>query len=97
MIEDKDRQPCVATIGFFDGVHRGHQFLIDEVKTEAAKAGLQSLVITFDRHPRQVLQQSYPPQLLTTLDEKLRLLSLTGIDDIYVLHYTQDIAALTPK
>lgn len=97
MIEDKDRQPCVATIGFFDGVHRGHQFLIDEVKTEAAKAGLQSLVITFDRHPRQVLQQSYQPQLLTTLDEKLRLLSLTGIDDIYVLHFTQDMAALTAK
>lgn len=97
MIEDKDRQPCVATIGFFDGVHRGHQFLIDEVKTEAAKTGLQSLVITFDRHPRQVLQQSYQPQLLTTLDEKLRLLSLTGIDDIYVLHFTQDMAALTAK
>jgi len=97
VIEDKDRQPCVATIGFFDGVHRGHQFLIDEVKTEAAKAGLQSLVITFDRHPRQVLQQSYQPQLLTTLDEKLRLLSLTGIDDIYVLHFTQDMAALTAK
>lgn len=97
MIEDKDRQPCVATIGFFDGVHRGHQFLIDEVKTEAAKAGLQSLVITFDRHPRQVLQQSYQPQLLTTLDEKLRLLSLTGIDDIYVLHFTQDMAGLTAK
>jgi len=97
VIEDKDRQPCVATIGFFDGVHRGHQFLIDEVKTEAAKAGLQSLVITFDRHPRQVLQQSYQPQLLTTLDEKLRLLSLTGIDDIYVLHFTQDMAGLTAK
>lgn len=97
MIEDKDRQPCVATIGFFDGVHRGHQFLIDEVKTEAAKAGLQSLVITFDRHPRQVLQQSYQPQLLTTLDEKLRLLSLTGIDDIYVLHFNQDMAGLTAK
>ena len=97
MIEDKDRQPSVATIGFFDGVHRGHQFLIDEVKTEAAKAGLQSLVITFDRHPRQVLQQSYQPQLLTTLDEKLRLLSLTGIDDIYVLHFTQEMAALTAK
>lgn len=96
-MEDKDRQPCVATIGFFDGVHRGHQFLIEEVKTEAAKAGLQSLVITFDRHPRQVLQQSYQPQLLTTLDEKLRLLSLTGIDDIYVLHFTQDMAGLTAK
>ena len=92
-----NRQPCVATIGFFDGVHRGHQFLIEDVKEEAKKNGLKSLVITFDQHPRQVLQQSYQPQLLTTLDGKLRLLTLTGIDDVYVLHFTKEMAALTAR
>lgn len=90
-----NRQPCVATIGFFDGVHCGHQFLIEDVKEEAKKSGLKSLVITFDKHPRQVLQQSYQPQLLTTLEEKLHLLTLTGIDDVYVLHFTKEMAALT--
>lgn len=89
--------PCVATIGFFDGVHRGHQFLIEDVKEEAKKRGLKSLVITFDKHPRQVLQQTYQPQLLTTLEEKLHLLTLTGIDDVYVLHFTKEMAALTAR
>lgn len=90
-------RPCVATIGFFDGVHLGHQFLIRDVVAEASRSGLASLVITFDRHPRQVLQQDYQPQLLTTSDEKLRLLSATGVDDVAVLHFTREMAALTAR
>lgn len=86
----------MATIGFFDGVHRGHQFLIASVMEEARKTGLQSLVITFDRHPRQVLSQDYQPRLLTTLDRKLQLLSLTGVDNVAVLHFTKEMAALCP-
>lgn len=85
----------MATIGFFDGVHRGHQFLIANVMEEARKTGLQSLVITFDRHPRQVLSQDYQPRLLTTLDRKLQLLSLTGVDNVAVLHFTKEMAALS--
>lgn len=87
----------VATIGFFDGVHRGHQFLISHVIDEAHAAGMQSLVVTFDRHPRQVLQQEYQPELLTTLDDKLRLLRLTGIDDVAVLHFDRQLASLTAR
>lgn len=93
----KYKTPCVATIGFFDGVHRGHQFLIEDVREEARESGLSSLVITFDRHPRQVLQQSYQPQLLTTLSEKLRLLAMTGIDDVEVLNFTKEMASLTAR
>lgn len=92
---NEDLRPCVATIGFFDGVHRGHQFLIANVREEARKAGLPSLVITFDRHPRQVLSQDYQPRLLTTLDRKLQLLSLTGVDNVAVLHFTKEMAALS--
>ena len=61
---------CVATIGRFDGVHRGHQLLISMVTEKARQMGLASTVITFDRAPRQLLDPSFRPQLLTTLEEK---------------------------
>lgn len=86
---------CVATIGFFDGVHRGHRFLIKHVMDEARKAGLRSVVVTFDRHPRQVLQQEYQPELLTTLADKVRLLQGTSIDHVEVLHFDETLASLT--
>ena len=85
----------VATIGFFDGVHRGHQFLISRVIDEAERSGMASAVITFDRHPRQVLQADYQPELLSTLDEKLLLLSKTRIDNSFVLHFDASLAALS--
>ena len=85
----------VATIGFFDGVHRGHKFLIRQVRQEAQASGLSSMVITFDQHPRQVLAQAYQPHLLTTLDEKLRRLSMTDIDYVVVLHFDSDMASLS--
>lgn len=85
----------VATIGFFDGVHRGHRFLIDRVIEEAQRSGMSSAVITFDRHPREVLQTDYQPDLLSTLDEKLLLLSKTHVDNTVVLHFDASLAALT--
>jgi len=88
-------QPCVATIGFFDGVHRGHQFLIHRLVEDAHAAGLQSLVITFDRHPRQVVCPSWQPELLSTLDEKKLLLSKTGVDACCVLPFNKQMAALS--
>lgn len=88
-------EPCVATIGFFDGVHLGHQYLISRVRQEAASAGLGSLVVTFDRHPRQVLRQDYQPELLSTLDTKLLLLSKTGVDTTALLHFDQELASLS--
>lgn len=87
--------PCVATIGFFDGVHRGHKYLIKHVTDEAKACGLASTVITFDRHPRQVLHSNYVPQLLTTLDNKLLLLSKTGIDNAAVLPFDEATARLS--
>lgn len=85
----------VATIGFFDSVHRGHRFLIDRVIEEAQQSGMSSAVITFDRHPREVLQTDYQPDLLSTLDEKLLLLSKTHVDNTVVLHFDASLAALT--
>lgn len=93
--EIPEMRPCVATIGFFDGVHRGHQFLIRQVVDDAHREGLDSMVITFDQHPRKVLQSDYQPQLLSTLDEKLVLLSKTAIDHTVVLHFDREMAALS--
>ena len=57
----------------------------------------QSMVITFDRHPREVLQSNYQPQMLTTLNTKLRLLHETGVDRVEVLHFTRQLAALSAR
>ena len=88
-------KPLVATSGFFDGVHRGHQFLIKQVCDEAKASGMESAVITFDEHPRKVLHQDYQPRLLSTLEEKLILLSRTGIDNAVVLHFDREMAGLS--
>lgn len=91
-------EPAVATIGFFDGVHRGHRHLISDLVREAGKAGgMRSMVITFDLHPRQVLNKEYRPKLLTTKDEKLLLLSKTGVDCTAVLHFDAAMAALSAR
>lgn len=89
--------PQVATIGFFDGVHKGHKFLIKHVVETAKDAGMESMVITFDRHPRQVLQSDYIPQLLSTTESKLLLLSHTDIDNCAMLHFDKETAALSAR
>ncbi len=89
--------PCVATIGFFDGVHLGHRFLIGRVTDEAQRLGMQSAVITFDRHPRQVVDTGYMPQLLTPLHMKLLHLSHTGVDNTVVLPFDRQMAAMTAR
>jgi len=68
----------IATIGFFDGVHTGHQFLFERLRSEALSRGLKPLVVTFDTHPRAVLQSDYVPQLLTTKTERTALLQSYG-------------------
>lgn len=95
--ETMDLSPCVATIGFFDGVHRGHQFLIHHLVETARQDGLNSTIITFDQHPRKVLQSDYQPEMLSTLDSKLLLLSKTEVDNTVVLHFDKEMATLTAK
>lgn len=100
VIKDTDLLPesgLVATIGFFDGVHRGHRFLIDELKTIARRQQLPSAVITFAEHPRAVLQSDYQPKLLNAFEEKVRYLSATGIDYCIVLDFTPALARLTAR
>lgn len=89
------KNPQVATIGFFDGVHRGHRYLIDQMITVAKEANMESTVITFDRHPRQVLHSDYLPQMLSTLEEKKALLENTPADHIEILTFDEQLAALS--
>ncbi len=89
--------PCVATIGFFDGVHRGHLHLLGQVAAEARRRGLATCVVTFADHPRRTLAADFQPRLLTTLDEKLRLLDEAGVDRCCVLHFDRAMAALTAR
>ena len=87
----------VATIGFFDGVHQGHQFLMAQLRKEAAERGMRSMAITFESHPRQVVQGGWKPELLTDLHEKLRLLKTTGIDTVVVLRFNRQMAAFSAR
>lgn len=96
-IEHVNLRPSVATIGFFDGVHKGHQFLIQQIKDLAESKGLASMAITFAEHPRRVMQKEYQPQLLSTLEEKCSLLSQQSIDYTVLLHFTVEMSHLTAR
>ena len=87
--------PTVATIGFFDGVHLGHRYLINQVKIAASQCGWCSSIITFPVHPRQVIQSDYQPSLLSSPEEKIELLTSTGIDNCILLPFTRELSMLT--
>ena len=87
----------VATIGCFDGVHLGHQLILRTMLHEAKSRGLASMVITFDRQPREVFDPDFRPQLLSTPQEKEHQLSLLGIDTLVVLPFTRELAALSAR
>lgn len=84
----------VATVGFFDGVHLGHRFLIDELTEIARKEQRLSVVFTFATHPRKVLHSEFQPLLLSTFDEKMEQLSTTGIDLCIVLDFSVEMSKL---
>ena len=88
-------RPSVATIGFFDGVHRGHQYLIEQVRAVAAGRGWASAVVTFPVHPCRVMRPDVCPALLNTCDEKLAMLEKTGVDHCVLLEFTPQLAALS--
>jgi len=92
-IEQWKNAAVAATTGFFDGVHLGHRFLINELNTIARKNNIPSTIVTFPSHPRQTLQSTYQPALLNTFEEKLELLASTGIDYVFVMDFTQRLAS----
>ena len=80
-------QPCVVTVGFFDGVHLGHQAVFARTVEEAEARDIPSVAVTFDRHPREILTPGSEPRLLTTVERRARLIERTGIDTLVVLAF----------
>lgn len=79
-----------VTIGAYDGVHLGHRAVIATVRRLADERGLETAVVTFDRHPASVVRPESAPRLLTDLDQKLELLETTGVDYTLVVHFDEE-------
>ncbi|MBW8685089.1 bifunctional riboflavin kinase/FAD synthetase [Chitinophaga rhizophila] len=89
---------AVITIGTFDGVHSGHRYIIQQLQETAAACDGETVIITFDPHPREVLQPGGAPvKLLTTLDEKIELLSRQGIDHVVIVPFTREFSELSAR
>jgi riboflavin kinase/FMN adenylyltransferase len=96
-VADVDRvESSVVTVGNFDGVHRGHQHVIDLVVARARERGASSVIVTFHPHPMTVIHPGGAPLALTTLDHRLELIAERGVDATLVLPFTSELSQLTP-
>jgi len=91
-----DAKPTVATVGVFDGVHVGHQMLLRKVVDEAHARGAKAVVVTFDRHPLELLSPSDAPQLITTLRQRATVFEQLGVDVLLVLRFDDRLRNLEP-
>lgn len=89
--------PCVATIGCFDGVHRGHRYLVRQVCREGAACGMRTALITFPVHPRQVMRSDYQPRLLSCLPQKEALIRSLEMDYCIMLPFTHELSLLSAR
>jgi len=89
----------VLTIGSFDGIHRGHMEIIKNVKLKAGRKNIPSVVITFDPHPKSILQSNVQKNwsILTNTDKKLELLEQSGIDYVLLVPFDLEFAKITAK
>ena len=90
-----DKIPCAATIGSFDGVHRGHLAMLAELRAAAAAKGLPLMVVTFATHPRRLFDKESAPFQLTPSCEKVKLLEAAGVDICVLLDFDHAMAAMT--
>jgi len=88
---------CAVTIGAYDGVHKGHREVIAELRRRADELGLDSAVVTFDRHPAQVVRPESAPLQLTDLEQEVELLAGTGVDHVVVLTFDEARAKEAPE
>jgi riboflavin kinase/FMN adenylyltransferase len=99
---DRARAPCALTIGNFDGVHRGHQALLAQVRAAADRLQLEAAVMTFEPHPREFFAQkmgdlSKAPNRIANLRDKLGSLARAGIDRVIVEHFNAHFASMSPQ
>ncbi len=93
--ENIDAKNAVVTVGSFDGLHRGHIKILNEVKKTAARKNGNSFLITFEPHPRFVLSKDFDMKLLTSLDEKKEILERAGIENLMVINFTKEFSQQT--
>ncbi len=91
-----DFGPAIVSVGNFDGVHRAHRHVIDEIVRRAKAGKAQAVVVTFDPHPSRILRPDHNFKLLTPLPEKLRLLELTDVGVVLLLPFSRDLSLMTP-
>ncbi|MEH7335582.1 bifunctional riboflavin kinase/FAD synthetase [Neobacillus drentensis] len=97
-LKKHDYPPLAMALGYFDGVHRGHQQVILEAKKQAEDKGFQSAVMTFDPHPSVVLGKGEQHvQYITPLSEKIKIIEGLGIDYLFIVHFTAEFANLLPQ
>ncbi|MFA5038464.1 MAG: riboflavin biosynthesis protein RibF [Candidatus Omnitrophota bacterium] len=96
-IPEQARRPAVVTIGVFDGVHRGHQFVLRRVAAEAARKNLNSAVVTFSVHPSHLLDRAEKTPHVMSLKHKLHYIAEAGIKTCYVLKFNRSLASVTPE
>lgn len=85
--------PSVVTVGTFDGIHRGHRFVVDRLVACARERGLRSVIVTFDPHPLRVVNAAAAPAILSTLEEKLEALAIAGLERLAIVPFTRELAA----
>jgi riboflavin kinase / FMN adenylyltransferase len=85
----------VITIGTFDGVHEGHKKIISALVEEAKRVSGESVIVSFHPHPRKIVQPEAPLQLINSLEEKIELLSRTGIDHLVIVPFTAEFSELS--
>ena len=88
-------QPKFATVGMFDGVHRGHRSLIGGLKYEASRRGMSAAVFTFDRHPLSLISPDKAPASLMCVQDKIRAIRRAGADFVEVLDFDGDLRSLS--
>src|SRR6476620_9531078 len=89
--------PTVVTVGNFDGVHRAHSNVLEDIVRRSREQGLKAVAVTFEPHPVRILRPDSGLKLLTPTAEKLRLLEATGLDAVLLLPFARDLSLMTAQ
>jgi riboflavin kinase / FMN adenylyltransferase len=92
----RDGRGTVVTVGTFDGVHRGHREVLEEIRRRATRTGRRAVLLTFHPHPLTIVRPDIAPKLLTTPEEKKEILAESGVDWAVFLRFTPALSRLTP-